>query len=219
MVKHRRARSRIIHIKNSLGIFTNKPKEIKTILNEHFKDNYENINNISVEDLVKELQDLPIPTLSTQDCTFLNRPISCLEIEDIVFQLGPHKAPGLDGIHAFFYHEYWSIVKIDVINTVQVFYHSGSLSKLLNHTFITLIPKVTYPKEANHFRPISLCNVIYNVISKILINRLKPLMDTLITPFQNAFIKGRNIFDNILIAHEIMDDLRKKRGKKYSFGA
>ena len=44
-------------------------------------------------------------------------------------------------------------------------------------------------------------------------------MDKLITHFQNAFIKGRNIFDNILIAHEIMNDLRKKRGKKYSFGA
>ena len=44
-------------------------------------------------------------------------------------------------------------------------------------------------------------------------------MDKLITPFQNAFIKGRNISDNILIAHEIMDDLRKKRGKKYNFGA
>ena len=44
-------------------------------------------------------------------------------------------------------------------------------------------------------------------------------MDTFITPFQNAFIQGRNIFDNILLAHEIMDGLRKKRGKKYSFGA
>ena len=44
-------------------------------------------------------------------------------------------------------------------------------------------------------------------------------MDKLITPFQNAFIKGRNISDNILIAHEIMNGLRKKRGKKYSFGA
>ena len=93
------------------------------------------------------------------------------------------------------------------------------LFKPLNHTFITLIPKVTYPEGVNHFKPISLCNVIYKIIFKILVNRLKPLMDKLITHFQNAFIKGRNIFDNILIAHEIMNDLRKKRGEKYSFGA
>ena len=172
-----------------------------------------------MEELVDELQGLPIPTLSAQDCSLLNKPISSVEIEDIVFQLGPHKAPGPDGIPAFFYHEYWSIVKSDVVNTVQAFFHSSSLFKPLNHTFITLIPKVTYPEEVNHFRPISLCNVIYKIISKILVNRLKPLMDKLITPFQNAFIKGRNISDNILIAHEIMNGLRKKRGKKYSFGA
>ena len=136
-----------------------------------------------------------------------------------MFQLGPHKAPGPNDIPAFFYHEFWSIVKVDVINTVQAFFHSGSLFKPLNHTFIILIPKVTYLEEVKHFRPINLYNVIYKVISKIIVNRLKPLMDTFITPFQNAFIQGRNISDNILLAHEIMDGLRKKRGKKYSFGA
>ena len=171
-----------------------------------------------MEELVDELQGLPIPTLSTQDCSLLNKPISSMGIEDTVFQLGPHKAPSSNGIPAFFYHEYWSIVKSDV-NTVQAFFHSGSLFKPLNHTFITLIPKVTYPEGVNHFKPISLCNVIYKIIFKILVNRLKPLMDKLITHFQNAFIKGRNIFDNILIAHEIMNDLRKKRGEKYCFGA
>ena len=67
------------------------------------------------------------------------------------------------------------------------------------------------------FRPISHCNVIYKVISKILVNRLKPIMDNLISPFLNAFIKGRSIFDSILIAHEIMDIFRKKKGRKNSF--
>lgn len=105
-----------------------------------------------------------------------------------MFQLGPHKAPGPNGIPAFFYHEFWSIVKVDVINTVQAFFHSGSLFKPLNHTFIILIPKVTYLEEVKHFRPISLYNVICKVISKIIVNRLKPLMNTFITPFQNAFI-------------------------------
>ena len=71
----------------------------------------------------------------------------------------------------------------------------------------------------SHFRPISLCNVIYKTISKILVNRLKPFMDNLISPFQNVFLKGRNISDNILIAHEIIDVLRKKKGRKNSFGA
>lgn len=65
-----------------------------------------------------------------------------------------------------------------------------------------------------HFRPISQCNVIYKVISKLLVNRLKPFMDSIIIPYQNALIQGRNITDNILIAHVILDMLRKKKGRK-----
>jgi len=108
-------------------------------------------------------------------------------------------------------------VKTDVINTIQAFFHSNSLLKSLNQTFITLIPKIPFPEEVNHFRPITLCNVIYKVISKILVKRLQPIMDSIITPYQNAFIKGRNISDNILLAHEIIDVLRKKKGRKFSF--
>lgn len=72
---------------------------------------------------------------------------------------------------------------MDVINTVQAFFHSGPLFKPLNQTFITLIPKVPFPDEVSHFRLISLCNVIYKVISKIMVNRLKPFMDSLVTPY------------------------------------
>ena len=117
--------------------------------------------------------------------------------------MGSHKAPRLDGILAFFFQEFWSTVKSNVISTVLAFFHSGSFFKPLNHTFITLIPKTPFPDEVSHFRPISLCNVIHKVISKILVNRLKPLMDSIITLYQNAFIKRRHITDNILIAHEI----------------
>ena len=70
--------------------------------------------------------------------------------------------------------------------------------KSLNHTFITLIPKIPTPEKVSQFRPIALCNVTYKIISKILVNGLKPFMDSLITPYQNAFLQGRQITDNIL---------------------
>ena len=60
--------------------------------------------------------------------------------------------------------------------------------------------------------------MVYKIISKVLVNRLKPIMDSIITPYQNAFIKGRNITYNILLAHEIIDVVRKKKGKRDSFG-
>ena len=116
-----------------------------------------------------------------------------------MFQLGSHKAPGPNGIPAFFFQHFWDIVKPDVISTIQVFFHSGSLGRSLNHTLITLIPKISFPQEVSHFKPISLCNVLYKVISKIMVNRLKPFMDSIISPYQNAFIQGRNISDNILL--------------------
>lgn len=83
----------------------------------------------------------------------------------------------------------------------------------LNHTFIALIPKSRHPFKVEQFRPISLCNVIYKVISKILANRLKPFLCSLISPLQMAFVKDRNIHDNSIIFHEIMNYLHKKTGK------
>ena len=78
---------------------------------------------------------------------------------------------------------------------------------------------MSVPKEVTQFRPISLCNVTYKIITKIMVNRLKPLMNYLISPFQNVFIQGRNISNNILLAHEIMDIVRKKKFRKKGYGA
>jgi hypothetical protein len=140
------------------------------------------------------------------------------EILQAVQQLGPLKAPGPDGIPEAFYKKFWPTIQHDILNMVKAFFHLGFLLKSLNHTFITLIPKVRTPKRVTQFRPISLCNVSYKIISKILVSRLKPLMDSLITPYQNAFIQGRQITDNIVLAHEVFEYLKKKSKGKWGFG-
>lgn len=181
----------------------------------HFRQSYEGFVPFEVDQILEEISTLPIPKLSSQQLYLLDCPITNKEIEAIVFQL----AHGPDSISAFFYHEYWSTVKFDIFNTVHAFFHSRSLLKALNHTYITLIPQVLSPSEVHHFRLISLCNVVYKIISKIFVNRLKPFMDPLITPFQNAFIRGRNIYDNILIAHEVFDMLGKMKKRKKLYRA
>lgn len=98
------------------------------------------------------------------------------KIADALFQIGPLKAPGPDGFLARFFQRNWEVMKGDVIEVVRYFFHSKSLPVGVNDTVVVLIPKNDNPETLKEFRPISLCNVIYKVVSKCLVNRLRPLL-------------------------------------------
>ena len=97
---------------------------------------------------------------------------------------------------------------------MKSFFQSGKMLRQINHTVITLIPKCENPTSTNHYRPISLCSTIYKIISKILTNRLKPVLQKLVHPLQGAFVANRAIQDNILIAHEIFHSFKSRKGKE-----
>ena len=84
----------------------------------------------------------------------------------------------------------------------------------LNTTLITLIPKCNNPKSLANYRPISLCNLVDKVISKVLVARIRPLLNNLISPFQTAFIPGRRGVDNVLIAQELIYTMDKMKGRE-----
>ena len=88
----------------------------------------------------------------------------------------------------------------DVIAVVKEFLSSGKLLSEMNTTLISLIPKSNTPLKVSDYRPISYCNVIYKVISKILTNRIKHVLNNLVDVNQSAFVHGRQISDNILLA-------------------
>jgi hypothetical protein len=92
----------------------------------------------------------------------------------------------------------------EVCGVILNILNSGVMPAALNQTFIALIPKVKIPLCVTEFRPISLCNVLYNLISKVLTNRLKKVLPFIISPNQSAFIPGRLISDNILAAYETL---------------
>jgi hypothetical protein len=105
-------------------------------------------------------------------------------------------------------------VNQEVVEAVKNFFQSGRLLKQLNHTFIALIPKVEGAVSVNQFRPISLCNVIYKLISKILASRLKTMLPKFISPWQGAFVPGRLIQDNSIIAFEVINAMKNSKGKQ-----
>ena len=90
----------------------------------------------------------------------------------------------------------------------KIFFQSGQFLKQINHSIIALVPKSTHVTTASDFRPISCCNVVYKIISKILAGRLGHALDTIISPMQNAFLGGRRMADNINILQELLREYR-----------
>ena len=94
---------------------------------------------------------------------------------------------------------------------VNNFLVSGEMDARLNITNICMIPKTERPTRMTELRPISLCNVGYKIISKVLCQRLKIYLPSLISETQSAFVAGRLISDNILIAQEMFHRLRTNK--------
>ena len=100
----------------------------------------------------------------------------------------------------------------------QSFFRNGWLLKGFNKTFISLIPKKNGAYNFNQFRPIGLCNVCYKVISKIIVGRLRPLLNRMVDPAQVAFVPNRWINENVVFAHEIIHSFKHTGKKKMLLG-
>lgn len=122
------------------------------------------------------------------------------------------KAPSADGIPAIFYKRFWHLIGDKVKEEVLAVLNSGEIPAGWNDTIIVLIPKVEQPDKLKDLRPISLCTVLYKLISKVLANRLKEILPEIISPSQSAFVPGRLITDNVLLAYEMTHYLKNKRG-------
>ena len=107
----------------------------------------------------------------------------------------------------------------DITNAVLVALNLGIILESINTTFISLIPKIQNPKKVSDFRPISLCNVFYKLISKVLVNRLKLVFPYVVSDSQSAFLSGRLIIDNVLVAFETLHYLKGKTQGKLGFMA
>lgn len=152
--------------------------------------------------------------INEEDWRRMNEPFTMDEIKDALFSMSPYKAARLNGYHAGFYKKAWDSVGDSLYSQTMDYLGSGSMKKGVNDIMVTLVPKVSNPTTVVQFRPISLCNVCYKVITKALTNKIKPIMRELIRREQSSFVPGRQITDNVIIYQEVLHSMRKKKRKK-----
>lgn len=138
-----------------------------------------------------------------------------VEVEKTFNQMAPLKSLRPNGFGAIFYQKHWKMVGTKVSEAILSILNGEGLTPSLNFTFIALIPIKCNAEFISNFRPISLFNVLYKLVSKVITNRLKPIMHAIISSNQSTFILGRLIMDNTMVAHELLLHTlkRKKKGK------
>ena len=144
-----------------------------------------------------------------EDALWLDRPFEEDEVFGVVSGFNGDKSPGLDGFSMAFFQSCWSILKSDIMVVLHNFHEQAVFKRSLNISFLALIPKKSDAVEVKDFHPISLVGGMYKVISKVLANCLRRLAHSLISDSQNAFVKGRQILDYVLIASECINSRMK----------
>jgi len=135
------------------------------------------------------------------------------EIEQILKTFKNDKSSGPDGWSVEFFSHFFELVGGDLLEMAKEARISGKIAGGLNANFIALIPKVNKPQCFRDFRPISLCNLCYKIISKIIANRIKPVLSRSIFEEKLGFLQGRRVQDAIGIVHECLHSLKKKKEK------
>lgn len=134
------------------------------------------------------------------------------EVVEAIKTIAPLKATGKDDFPAIFFQKYWYVTGDEVTRYCLDVLNGRRSIEEVNHTSIILIPKVNSPKSMSQFRPISLCNVIYKIILKVLVNRFRQVLHYCIDDTQGAFVPGRQITNNIFMAYEILHSFKRRRG-------
>ncbi|GFS35677.1 hypothetical protein Acr_00g0041410 [Actinidia rufa] len=202
LIKSNRARNQIVSLTDSNGAVTTSTLQVSSM----FVDYYTNLL-----DTQKVCQKMDMGSItggnmvSNDQAVNLTRMVTEEEIKTALFSIGDDKALGPNGYSSCFFKKSWDIIRADVCEAIKEFFRAGSILKQMNHTIIALVPKSRNASRMEEFRPISCCNVIYKIISKILASSLSPILENLVDHAQSAFVDLRKAYDTI--NWEFMEDV------------
>ncbi|XP_019179165.1 PREDICTED: uncharacterized protein LOC109174381 [Ipomoea nil] len=211
---HRKKKNTVPRIMNDGGDWIEGVPMMNVILN-YYRDIFTtNSPTVNVE-FFENIQ----PRVTDAQNMQLLRPFEDSEVKAALFSMYPDKAPGPDGMNPGFYQHFWDVVGNDVTSYIVNCLNTRTLPASLNDTNIILIPKKKNPERVSDYRPIALSNVVYRIMAKVITAQMKPLMGSIISDSQSAFIADRLITDNILIAAEVGHYLNRKQCGLAGWGA
>ena len=211
----RARKNKIRDLTDSIGTVHSDFAAMSRIANDYFHKIFSADTSLDASAVTGLFEQVVSPADNARLCA----PFTDDEISDAMFQIGPLKAPGPDGFPARFFQRNWGVVKDSVVAVVRDFFSTRCMPEGVNATSIVLIPKISNPTKKSDYRPITLCNVTYKVISKCLVNRMRPLLDDIISVEQSAFIPGRMITDNALVSFECLHYIKQEKDPTKSFCA
>jgi hypothetical protein len=193
MASQRKRNNHIKSLKNSEGYLVEDTVALHDMVRSYFNSLYHLDQPSHIPNVMEQIDRVVQPDMNA----FLVQDFTPADVYTALMQMHPTKAPGPDGMTAQFFQKYWHIVGDDVTTACLNCIHFGKVLKTINYTHIALVPKVANPEFMTQFRPISLCNVLYKIVSKMLANRLKRVLPNIISESQSAFVTGRQITDNV----------------------
>ncbi|KAH9648318.1 reverse transcriptase domain-containing protein [Citrus sinensis] len=196
-------------LRNSSGQWCSNSAEVNSLIVEYFSKLFHSEGSTSAD--ILSCVATKIAAAQNQD---LLEPFTATDVRDALFSMHPDKSPRPDGMNPAFFQKFWHIVGGDFTAACLSFIDKCEFPDELNATAIVLIPKKSQPEYLADLRPITLCNVLYKIVVKMLANRMKAIRSSIISENQSAFVPGRAITDNILISAEIMHYLKRKRQGK-----
>jgi hypothetical protein len=215
VASERKKMNKIKRLRKEDGSVVEEEEAMKEVVTNYFVNLFSSHAGTRIEELMGHID----PRVTQQMNELLCKEFTVKEVEEALHNIGDLKAPGPDGMPSIFYKKFWSLVGEKVTQEVLNVLNGGPMPENWNETCVVLIPKVKEPESLKDLRPISLCNVVYKLVSKVLANRLKQILPEIISPNQSAFVPGRLITDNILLVYECTHLMKNKRRGKDGYAA
>eukprot|EP00253_Pinus_taeda_P010150 PITA_10150 len=172
----------------------------------HFRNLYKCPREVNLPDIINVANHFP-RFVEDEDVEALIDPVSAEELEGVLKWFKKDKSPGPDGWTIEFYLAFFDVLGQDLLGVVEESRTTGSIYHAINSTFIALIPKFDSHESFDDYRPISLCNCLYKIISKTIANHIRPILSRSIAPQQFAFLESRQIHEAIGLAQEAMHSI------------